>query len=175
MGRLAIWLAGVSAILASPALARDAADIGGEPGAVKVADADIPEAPPPPLPPPAPPIPACMDGPFVVFFDWDRDEIPPQAHAVMDRAAAAYQICPQAPVAIAGHADRSGSDHYNLRLSQRRASNVSAYLAGRGIPRGVMTIEAFGESRPEVDAGDGVREPLNRRVEINFGPGSRGR
>jgi outer membrane protein OmpA-like peptidoglycan-associated protein/opacity protein-like surface antigen len=137
--------------------------------------------PPPPPPmvetpivetPPPPPPPACVAGPFMVFFDWDRDDITPQASAILDNAASAYQTCGQAQVMIAGHADKSGSDQYNVGLSQRRAANVRSYLAGRGIPDGVMTTEAFGESRPLVETADGVREPQNRRVEISYGPGS---
>jgi OOP family OmpA-OmpF porin len=128
--------------------------------------------PPPVEPTPEPVKPACVAGPFMVFFDWDRDEITPQASAILDNAASAYQTCGQAQVMIAGHADKSGSDQYNVGLSQRRAANVRSYLAGRGIPDGVMTTEAFGESRPLVETADGVREPQNRRVEITFGPGS---
>ncbi len=127
---------------------------------------------PPPMEPTPPPPPACVAGPFMVFFDWDRDEITPQASAILDNAASAYQTCGQAQVMIAGHADKSGSDQYNVGLSQRRAANARSYLAGRGIPDGVMTTEAFGESRPLVETADGVREPQNRRVEITFGPGS---
>jgi len=111
-------------------------------------------------------------GPFIVFFDWDKDEITPQAAAILDNAAQAYQTAGSASIVLAGHADRSGSDEYNVGLSQRRANNVRAYMAGRGVPDGSMTTEAFGESRPLVDTADGVREPQNRRVEITFGPGS---
>ena len=111
-------------------------------------------------------------GPFIVFFDWDKDEITPQAAGILDNAAGAYQQTGRASVTLAGHADRSGSDAYNVGLSQRRANNVRSYLAGRGVPDGSITTEAFGESRPLVDTADGVREPQNRRVEITFGPGS---
>ncbi|MEA3051975.1 MAG: OmpA-OmpF porin, family [Sphingomonadales bacterium] len=145
-------------------------------------DVPLPPVPPPPPPvppapvpePPAPPAPPppCVAGPFMVFFDWDKDDITPQAAAILDNAASAYQTCGQAQVMIAGHADRSGSDQYNVGLSQRRAANVRSYLAGHGIPDGVMTTEAFGESRPLVETADGVREPQNRRVEISYGPGS---
>ncbi|HEX8223938.1 MAG TPA: OmpA family protein [Allosphingosinicella sp.] len=149
-------------------------NFGGAPEPVEV----IPPPPPPayvepvPPPPPPPPPPACVAGPFMVFFDWDKDDVTPQAAAILDNAASAYQTCGQAQVMIAGHADRSGSDQYNVGLSQRRAANVRSYLAGRGIPDGVMTTEAFGESRPLVETADGVREPQNRRVEITYGPGS---
>ncbi|MDB5672046.1 MAG: flagellar motor protein MotB, partial [Alphaproteobacteria bacterium] len=111
-------------------------------------------------------------GPFMVFFDWDKSDITPQAAAILDNAAAAYQQTGQAQVMLAGHADRSGSDQYNVGLSQRRADSVKAYLAGHGIPDGVITTQAFGESKPLVETADGVREPQNRRVEITFGPGS---
>jgi outer membrane protein OmpA-like peptidoglycan-associated protein len=114
----------------------------------------------------------CVAGPFMVFFNWDKDELTPQAAAILDHVAEAYQTCGQAQVIISGHTDRSQSDQYNVGLSQREAANVRSYLAGRGIPGGVMTIEAFGESRPLVETADGVREPQNRRVEITFGPGS---
>jgi outer membrane protein OmpA-like peptidoglycan-associated protein len=108
----------------------------------------------------------------MVFFDWDKSDITPQAAAILDNAAAAYATTGQAQVMLAGHADKSGSDQYNVGLSQRRADGVRAYLAGHGIPDGVMTTQAFGESRPLVETADGVREPQNRRVEITFGPGS---
>jgi len=69
---------------------------------------------------------------------------------------------------LAGHADRSGGDAYNMGLSERRAAAVRSYLTGKGVPMEVMSSEAFGESRPMVETADGVREPQNRRVEINF-------
>ena len=115
---------------------------------------------------------ACVAGPFMVFFTPDNDELTPQARAILDNAASAYQTCAQAQVMIAGHTDRKGNDQYNVGLSQRMAANVRSYLAGRGIPEGVMTTEAFGESRPLVETPDGKSEPQNRRVEITFGPGS---
>ncbi|RYD57240.1 MAG: OmpA family protein [Sphingomonadales bacterium] len=115
---------------------------------------------------------ACVAGPFMVFFDANSDTITPQGAAILDNAASAYRTCGQAEVMIAGHTDRKGKDDYNVGLSQRMAANVRAYLAGRGLPDGVMTTEAFGESRPLVDTADGAAEPQNRRVEITFGPGS---
>jgi len=142
----------------------------------------------PPAPPPPPETKNCPNGsvilateecpapppigPFIIFFDWDKDEITPAAAAILDNAAAAYAQTGRASVTLAGHADRSGSDAYNVGLSQRRANNTRSYLAGRGVPDGSITTEAFGESRPLVDTADGVREPQNRRVEITFGPGS---
>jgi outer membrane protein OmpA-like peptidoglycan-associated protein len=43
---------------------------------------------------------------------------------------------------------------------------VAAELVRRGVQRNIITVQAFGESRPLVPTADGVREPQNRRVEI---------
>ena len=129
------------------------------------------EAPLPPVEAPPPPPPATP-GPFIVFFDWDRSDITPEAASILDNAAAAYQQTGSANVLLAGNADKSGSDQYNVGLSQRRADAVRAYMVGRGIPDGTISTEAFGESRPLVETADGVREPQNRNVQITFGPGS---
>jgi len=136
--------------------------------------------PPPPLPvvapppPPPPPLPLCppaavTPGPFLVFFDWDRSVITPEAAAILDRAADQYASTGQTSVTLAGHADKSGKPDYNVALSQRRADAVKDYMTRKGVAPGVITTEAFGESRPLVDTADGVREPQNRRVEITFG------
>jgi len=113
-----------------------------------------------------------MPGPFIVFFDWDKSDITPEAASILDNAAAAYQRTGNASIELAGHTDKSGSDQYNQALSQRRADAVKTYLAGKGVPLSVMTTQAFGESQPLIDTADGMREPQNRRVEITFGPGS---
>jgi len=130
-------------------------------------------APPAPVPAPAP-LPLCppaavTPGPFLVFFDWDRSVITPEAAAILDRAADQYASTGQTSVTLAGHADKSGKADYNLALSQRRADAVKDYMTKKGVAPGVITTEAFGETRPLVDTADGVREPQNRRVEITFG------
>ncbi|MEQ1509556.1 MAG: OmpA family protein, partial [Sphingopyxis sp.] len=127
--------------------------------------------PPPPPPPPLPP-PVCNSGPYIVFFDWDKDAITADAAQTLDNAVSAYANCRNTTVMIAGHADRSGRPAYNVGLSQRRANNVQGYMAARGIPGGAMTTNALGESQNRVPTPDGVRNDQNRRVEINYGPGS---
>jgi OOP family OmpA-OmpF porin len=140
------------------------------------------DAAPPPPPPPAPlpvaptpaPLPPCppaavTPGPFLIFFDWDRSVITPEAAAILDRAAEQYASTGQTSVMLAGYADKSGKPDYNLALSQRRADAAKRYMAGKGVAEGVINTEAFGETHPLVETADGVREPQNRRVEITFG------
>ena len=114
----------------------------------------------------------CTPGPYIVFFEWDKSDITPEAASILDNAVSAYQSCGNAQVMLAGYTDTSGTPRYNLGLSQRRADAVKSYLAGRGIGEGVITTQAFGETNLRVQTADGVRELQNRRVEITYGPGS---
>ena len=142
-----------------------------EPAPVPVEPVPAP-LPPEPTPAPEPTPVVCTPGPYIVFFEWDKSDITPEAAGILDNAISNYQSCGNAQVMLAGHADRSGTATYNVGLSQRRADAVRAYLEGRGIGGGSISSEAFGEGRPRVDTADGVRELQNRRVEITYGPGS---
>ncbi|WP_426254990.1 OmpA family protein [Sphingomonas sp. DC2300-3] len=139
--------------------------------------------PPPPAPPPAPePTPAppppvaeaptCSPGPFIVFFEWNKSDITPEAASILDNAVSQYQNCNNAQVMVAGYTDTSGTPKYNLGLSQRRADSVKAYMTSHAVPATQISTEAFGETRLRVQTADGVREVQNRRVEITYGPGA---
>ncbi len=126
-----------------------------------------PVAAPAPAPAPEPaPTPAPAPRNFMVFFDWDKAELTPEAQAILRDAAAYIKSGQTARLTVIGHADRSGGDRYNMRLSQRRADNVRDFLVRNGIGASAMEVVAKGESSPLVPTPDGVREPQNRRVEI---------
>ncbi len=140
------------------------------PPVVNVPPPPVVNVPPPPKP--VPPVVRCNTGPYIVFFDWDKSNLLPAATSVLDNAVSQYANCGNARVMLAGHADKSGAPSYNVGLSQRRNASVRAYLESKGIPTGVITTEALGETAPLVQTADGVREPQNRRVEVTYGPGS---
>jgi outer membrane protein OmpA-like peptidoglycan-associated protein/opacity protein-like surface antigen len=130
------------------------------------------EAPPPPPPAPVPEAAPCSPGPFIVFFEWNKSDITPEAASILDNAVTQYQSCGSAQVQLAGYTDTSGSSSYNQGLSQRRADSVKAYMTSRSIPDSVITTSAFGETNLRVQTADGVREVQNRRVEITYGQGA---
>ena len=107
-----------------------------------------------------------------MFFEWDKSDITPEAGSILDNAVTQYQSCGNAQVMLAGYTDTSGTATYNVGLSQRRADAVKAYMTSHGIPDGVVSTEAFGETRLRVQTADGVREVQNRRVEVTYGPGA---
>ena len=132
-------------------------------------------APAAPAPPPKPvakpkPKPAPPPAPraFLVFFDWNKAIIRPDAQKVLETAAAYAKRRGLVRVNLAGHADRSGDASYNMRLSLRRAQAAKAALVKLGIKAENISVVGRGESQPLVATADGVREPRNRRVEIAF-------
>lgn len=125
------------------------------------------EQPQPVMSPPPPPPPATAK-PFLVFFDFNSATLSPQARDALKQAAAA-QKAGNAAVVATGHADRSGSDGYNMALSLRRANAVKLALGREGVPAAAITVAGRGESQPLVPTADGVREPQNRRVEVAVG------
>ncbi len=129
---------------------------------------------PPPPPPPMAPMPAAapmappppMARTFLVFFDFDRYNLTPDARRVIEAAAGVYKAGGHARLDVSGYTDLAGTQAYNLRLSQRRADAVSGYLMKQGVPKTAMDVKWFGKEHPRVPTADGVREPQNRRVEI---------
>ncbi len=116
-------------------------------------------------PPPPAPAPAAAPS-FMVFFDWDRSDLSPQARQTLQQVASTYRQRGSARVVATGHADRSGPDDYNMALSLRRANTVKNALVSDGVPATAISVVGKGETQPLVQTADGVREPQNRRVEI---------
>ena len=99
-----------------------------------------------------------------VHFAYDRANISVATAPVLDRVASLLRGNPAITLTIEGHADERGSADYNLKLSQRRADAVRAYLAAAGVTAARMKTAAFGKSKPEVKADNIEGHALNRRV-----------
>lgn len=69
-------------------------------------------------------------------------------------------------VSVIGHADRQGSDEYNIKLSLKRANMIYRYIKEQNLSINSIEIKSFGENDPVIKTKEGVAEPLNRRVEV---------
>src|SRR5215208_2322620 len=105
-------------------------------------------------------------GRYLVFFELDRATLTPDARGVVSEAAQEFLRAGAARVSLAGHADRSASEAYNQRLSDRQVEAVRRELVRLGVPDSAIGTAAQGETDPLVQTADGVREARNRRVEI---------
>jgi iron complex outermembrane receptor protein len=119
------------------------------------------------VPPPAV-TPAAAPKSYLVFFDFNKSDLTPQATEIVDTAAKNASATKVTQLTVTGHTDTVGSDAYNMRLSRRRAESVAAQLEKDGIASSEIEIVAKGKRDLLVPTKDGVREPQNRRVQIVF-------
>jgi iron complex outermembrane receptor protein len=120
-----------------------------------------------------PPVQAPMATPksYLVFFDFNKSDLTPQAVTIVDQAAHNAGPAKVTQLTVTGHTDTVGSDAYNMRLSRRRAESVAAQLEKDGIPSSEIQIVAKGKRDLLVPTADGVKEPQNRRVQIVYDGG----
>lgn len=111
---------------------------------------------------PAPAVPET----YLILFDWDRANINAAGQAVIQQILSDAHARGTPAISVTGHADRSGPEDYNMRLSLRRADSVREALIAGGISADQITTAGRGESEPAVPTADGVREQANRRVEV---------
>jgi iron complex outermembrane receptor protein len=138
-------------------------DFGGFEGAATATAAYTP----PPVVAPAPSVPKS----YLVFFDFNKSDLTPQAVSIVDQAARNAGPAKVTKLEVTGHTDTVGSDAYNMRLSRRRAESVAAQLEKDGILSSEIAIVAKGKHDLLVPTADGVKEPQNRRVQIVYAGG----
>lgn len=99
----------------------------------------------------------------VINFDFDRDELRPDARAILDQQAAWIRQYDDVHFSVFGHTDLVGSTDYNFDLAKRRADAAVSYLVSRGVPaEQLQSVVSFGETRPIIQTAR--REETNRRA-----------
>ena len=130
----------------------------------KVEDAIKPEPVAVVVPEPAPE-PVARD--YLVYFDFDKYNVRPDAASILDRVAEAINETGAASVSLIGHTDTMGTPEYNQVLSVERADSVRDYLKSKGVTAPI-TATGVGESDPRVPTPDQVAEQENRNVQIRI-------
>ena len=105
-------------------------------------------------------------GQVSLFFDWDSTALTPEATQNLDRVVLATRLPGFDRIEVIGHTDRTHSPATALRLSQRMAESARDYLVARGVPADRIKVRAFGWARMRVVTSGGVRELVNRRVDV---------
>lgn len=105
---------------------------------------------------------------YLAFFDFDKFDITPDATKILDKVIEDSSKGVLSKIEVTGHADRVGTDEYNMKLSMKRAKAVKAYLMKNGMKENDISLFAKGETDLAVPTEDGVREPQNRRATIIY-------
>ncbi len=112
--------------------------------------AEMPAPAPMPEPPKPVPPPQMYTLKADVLFDFDKSVLKPEGKKSLDDLySEAKAADPQNGfVSVTGHADRIGTEKYNLNLSLARAKTVADYLTAKGGQAEKIKAEGLGESRP---------------------------
>jgi OOP family OmpA-OmpF porin len=115
--------------------------------------------------------PAVLKGAVVektLYFDTDEAIVLARNIIDLNEIAAYMNENPTAVLSVAGHADSRESAEYNLRLSEKRADYVIAYLKKKGMTSLKVEKTFFGKDKPVADNNTAEGRALNRRVEVKI-------
>jgi outer membrane protein OmpA-like peptidoglycan-associated protein len=101
-----------------------------------------------------------------ILFDVGKYDLKPQTRKDLNDFAQTLQKYEDTDLLIEGHADATGSDDLNLRLSRQRADAVADYLKSLGVKAGRIDEKGYGESQPIADNDSEAGRQKNRRVDI---------
>ncbi|WP_028238479.1 OmpA family protein [Stutzerimonas azotifigens] len=101
-----------------------------------------------------------------VLFDFDSARVREESYAEIQNVTDFMKQYPETSTTVEGHTDSIGTDAYNQRLSERRASAVRDVMVNQhGIESSRVRAVGYGESRPIADNSTDAGRQLNRRVE----------
>jgi len=101
-----------------------------------------------------------------LLFDVSRADVSAPARTNLENLAVILQKYPDTDILIEGHTDATGSEEFNLTLSQQRAQAIANQLAALGVSSSRFTIMGYGESQPIADNATVDGRTQNRRVEL---------
>jgi outer membrane protein OmpA-like peptidoglycan-associated protein len=101
-----------------------------------------------------------------ILFDVDQSTLKPGAMQNLYRLVTFLKEYPDRAVLIEGHTDSTGTDSYNLTLSERRADAVRSFLVSNGIPPERVLSRGYGKDYPVAGNESSAGRQQNRRVEV---------
>ncbi len=103
-----------------------------------------------------------------VYFQTGKSSFTDETYGRLDAMYNIMKDFPDAKFHVEGHADSTGSDAVNDRLSNERANAVRDYLVSKGLNGAHFTAQGYGETQP-IDSNDTASgRANNRRVEIKL-------
>ena len=102
-----------------------------------------------------------------IEFEVDRDILLAASERILDEVARVILENPEIKiVTIEGHTDNTAAADYNMKLSEKRAKAVKAYLIKKGIEGKRLKTVGYGLTRPIAGNDTEEGKQKNRRVEF---------
>ena len=126
-----------------------------EPAPVAAAPIVVVRTPPPPPRKVPEKVVFASDSTADSLFDFNKYEVKPSGKQAIDKFTADLSGASYNVITVTGHTDRIGSQSYNMKLSERRAEAVKAYMVeSTGIPSDKITAKGMGKSEPVTKPGE---------------------
>jgi len=103
-----------------------------------------------------------------VFYEWDSWELKKESMKELDNLTDLIADNKEMIVEIGGYTDSTGTDEYNLQLSEKRALSVVNYLIAKGISSDRLKYKGYGNTSPVGDNLTSEGRQLNRRTEARI-------
>lgn len=104
--------------------------------------------------------------PESITFAVNQSNLNPSVYGSLGSIATILNKYPKTAVHVLGFTDSTGSDQYNMNLSQRRANAVGNYLSSQGVVGGRIVPRGYGENYPIASNSTSAGKAQNRRAEI---------
>lgn len=114
-----------------------------------------------------------LNMPSNITFALNSSDLNAQFFSALDGVSMVLKEYDKTVIEVAGHTDSSGSDQYNLQLSQRRAQAVANYLSSHGVMTPRLITVGAGEAHPIASNDTEQGRAANRRVELTIVPVTR--
>ena len=101
-----------------------------------------------------------------VLFAFNKYELKTDAQVKLAKISGILLTYPNLKVQVEGYTDNIGTDEYNLKLSQERATTVQAFLIEQGVQPGSVTSQGYGKADPVADNATSAGRSENRRVSL---------
>jgi type IX secretion system PorP/SprF family membrane protein len=101
-------------------------------------------------------------------FEFDKAEINYSSYPTLTDMNLLLLKNPKMFLHITGFSSSEGTAEYNLGLSARRAKAVQNFFIDRGIKKGRLILDYFGEANPLNQNKNEYEKSLNRRVEFSL-------
>ena len=103
-----------------------------------------------------------------IFFEFNSYELKDESVTELNKIIKFMESNPFLVVEIGGHTDNSGSESYNLDLSEQRAQSVKNALVQRGLPSRRIQTKGYGMYVPLNDNSSEEEKAINRRTELKI-------
>ena len=104
------------------------------------------------------------------YLIFDSATVKPGLYSEIDRIGNIMINYPQTSILVEGYTDSVGSEEYNMKLSNRRATAVRDLLVNKGVSSTRIRAIGYGETLPVATNDTPEGRQRNRRVEIKINP-----